>query len=64
MWWCWCREWGSSCGGGGGGGAVGGFGLKRGRRQRDRDEEREIIINKLIMFNFDVKIRALMWSVL
>ena len=64
MWWCWCREWGSSCGGGGGGGAVGGFGLKRGRRQRDRDEERETIINQLIMFNFDVKIRALMWSVL
>ena len=34
--------------------------LKRGRR--DREEERKIIINKCIVFNFVAKIRALIWS--
>ena len=37
---------------------VSGYGLKGGKR----DEERKIIINKGIVFNFDVKIRLLMWS--
>ena len=35
----------------------GGCRLKRGRR--DREEERKIIINKCIVFNFVAKIRAL-----
>ena len=34
--------------------------MKRGRR--DREEERKIIINKCIVFNFVAKIRALIWS--